>query len=321
VLQRALAKAPADRFPTAHAFAEALSTGAVLARRPLRGWRRVGAVVATIVVLALAAKGLSSILTETGIDKLAVLPLTDLTNDPEQTYLAEGVHEALIAELEQLGLSVTARATMAQFRNSDKPIREIEIAAKLTHPNILGLHDCGEADGQLYYTMPFVEGESLRDRLNREKQLSIDDALEITKEVADALGHAHSLGIVHRDIKPENILFTAGHAVVSDFGIARAVTEAGAATLTETGLAVGTPLRASSEHAYPDAEREVRHVVRPRAGGQARVRPAWNPCRAQAAHHLRHGPYPAQDRVHQGDHGMAGQVLGAGGEVAPRPHP
>jgi serine/threonine-protein kinase len=124
-LSMALAKAPADRFPTAHAFAEALSTGVVIPRAPLKGWRRVAAVVAGVAVLALAARGLSSILTETGLDKLAVLPLTDLTNDPEQAYLAEGVHEALIGELGQLGLSVTARATMVQFRGTDKPIREI----------------------------------------------------------------------------------------------------------------------------------------------------------------------------------------------------
>ena len=125
VLQRALAKAPADRFPTAQAFAEALSTGAVMPRAPLRGWRKAAALAATLAVLALAAKGLSSILTETGIDKLAVLPLTDLTGDPGQAYLADGVHEALIAELGQLGLSVTARATMAQFRGTDKPISQI----------------------------------------------------------------------------------------------------------------------------------------------------------------------------------------------------
>ncbi|MBE0594084.1 MAG: protein kinase, partial [Gemmatimonadales bacterium] len=124
-LEQALAKAPADRFPTAHAFAEALSAGTALPRVQVRGWRRAATLLAGVVVLALAARGLTSILTDAGIDKLAVLPLTDLTNDPQQEYLAAGVHEALIAELGQLGLSVTARATMAQFRNTDKPIREI----------------------------------------------------------------------------------------------------------------------------------------------------------------------------------------------------
>jgi len=89
--------------------------------------------------------------------------------------------------------------------------------------------------------MPYVEGETLRDRLTRERQLPLDDALRITREVADALGYAHAMGLVHRDIKPENILFEAGHAVVADFGIARAVSAAGGAPLTETGLAIGTP--------------------------------------------------------------------------------
>ncbi len=141
------------------------------------------------------------------------------------------------------------RPDLAASLGADRFLREIEIVARLTHPNILPLHDCGKADGQLYYTMPFVEGESLRNRLDREKQLPIDDALRIAREVADALGHAHALGIVHRDIKPENILFSAGHAVVSDFGIARAVSAAGVGTLTETGLAVGTPAYMSPEQA------------------------------------------------------------------------
>jgi TolB-like protein/Tfp pilus assembly protein PilF len=150
------------------------------------------------------------------------------------------------------------RPELAASLGGDRFVREIEIAAKLTHPNILALHDCGGGHECLYYTMPYVEGESLRDRLNREKQLSIDDALQITREVADALGHAHSLGIVHRDIKPENILFTAGHAVVSDFGIARAVSAAGAETLTETGLAIGTPAYMSPEQASASKDIDAR---------------------------------------------------------------
>jgi serine/threonine-protein kinase len=106
--------------------------------------------------------------------------------------------------------------------------------------------------------MPYVEGESLRDRLKREKQLSIDDALQVTREVADALGHAHSLGIVHRDVKPENILFEAGHAVVADFGIARAITAAGGEQLTATGVAVGTPAYMSPEQAAGEWEPDSR---------------------------------------------------------------
>jgi tetratricopeptide (TPR) repeat protein/tRNA A-37 threonylcarbamoyl transferase component Bud32 len=126
-------------------------------------------------------------------------------------------------------------------------LREIEILASLNHPNILGLIDSGEADGLLYYVMPFVEGESLRQRLKSESQLPIDDAVQITREVADALSYAHGLDIVHRDIKPENIMILAGHAVVTDFGIARAVTEAGGDALTQTGLSVGTPFYMSPE--------------------------------------------------------------------------
>jgi serine/threonine-protein kinase len=125
--------------------------------------------------------------------------------------------------------------------------REIRMAAKLQHPHILSLYDSGEADGLLFYVMPFVRGESLRDRIEREGMLPIDDAIGITLEVADALGHAHDLGIVHRDIKPENILLQGGHALVADFGIARAVSEAGAQKLTQTGMAVGTPVYMAPE--------------------------------------------------------------------------
>jgi tetratricopeptide (TPR) repeat protein len=146
----------------------------------------------------------------------------------------------------QVALKVL-RPELAAWLGSERFLREIEIAAKLTHPNILALHDCGEADGLLYYTMPFIDGESLRDRLQREQQLPLEDALRIAHEVADALGYAHSLGLVHRDIKPANILFEAGHAVVSDFGIARAITEAAGESLTGTGMSIGTPAYMSPE--------------------------------------------------------------------------
>jgi serine/threonine-protein kinase len=127
--------------------------------------------------------------------------------------------------------------------------REIRTTARLQHPHILPVLDSGEAAAQLWYTMPYVEGESLRDRLRREVQLPLNDALQITREVADALGYAHSEGIVHRDIKPENILLSRGHALVADFGIARAVQVADVEQLTATGMAVGTPAYMSPEQA------------------------------------------------------------------------
>ena len=128
--------------------------------------------------------------------------------------------------------------------------REIKITTGLTHPNILPAYDSGEAEGSLYYVMPFVEGESLRDRITRERQLSVQDAINITCEIAGALQYAHSQNIVHRDIKPENILLEAGRAVLADFGIARAVTSAAdTEQLTQTGMSLGTPAYMSPEQA------------------------------------------------------------------------
>jgi serine/threonine-protein kinase len=126
-------------------------------------------------------------------------------------------------------------------------LQEIAIAAQLAHPHILPLHDSGEVDGLLYYVMPYVEGESLRERLRRERRIPLGDALTIAREVADALCYAHGRGVVHRDVKPENILFLAGHAVVSDFGIAWAMTAAGADQVSETGVILGTPAYMSPE--------------------------------------------------------------------------
>src|SRR3989442_15567208 len=119
-------------------------------------------------------------------------------------------------------------------------LREIEIAARLNHPHILTLIDSGEADGFLYYVMPYVEGESLRERLKREGQLPLEEALRIAREGASALSHAHSHDVVHRDIKPENILVSGGEAVVADFGIARGITQAAGTRLREAGIPVGT---------------------------------------------------------------------------------
>jgi serine/threonine protein kinase len=141
------------------------------------------------------------------------------------------------------------RPELASAIGPDRFQREILTVAGLTHPHILPLHDSGESDGFLYYVMPYVEGESLRDRLEREQQLPLEDALRITGEVADALDYAHSHGIVHRDIKPENILFEAGHAVVTDFGIARVMASSEVDSFTGPGAAVGTVAYMSPEQA------------------------------------------------------------------------
>jgi len=150
---------------------------------------------------------------------------------------------------------------LAYALGGDRFTREIEVAARLDHPHILPLFDSGEADGLLYYVMPYVEGESLRDRLKREGQLPLFDALQITREVADALAYAHGQQVVHRDIKPENILLSGGHARVADFGIARALGQTGTDRLTGTGLALGTPAYMSPEQASGDHELDGRTDV------------------------------------------------------------
>jgi serine/threonine protein kinase len=131
-------------------------------------------------------------------------------------------------------------------------LAEIKVTANLQHPNLLPLFDSGEANGLLFYVMPFVEGESLRARLDREKQLPIDESIRIAVAVANALDYAHSHHVIHRDLKPENILLQAGQPVVADFGIALAVSKAGGSRVTQTGLSLGTPQYMSPEQATGD---------------------------------------------------------------------
>src|SRR5437879_10906433 len=158
-------------------------------------------------------------------------------------YLAEDLKHRRLVALK--GPSPDLAASLG----TDRFLREIDIASRFTLPRIRTLHGSGEADCLLDYVRPYVEGESLRGRLTRERQLPLEDALHITAEVADALDYAHSHDVLHRDIKPENILFQSGHAVVSDFGIARALGVAGVSRVTGTGIAVGTPGYMSPEQA------------------------------------------------------------------------
>jgi TolB-like protein len=138
---------------------------------------------------------------------------------------------------------------LAATLGAERFLREIELAAGLTHPHIVPVYDSGDAGGRLYYVMPYVEGESLHERLARDRRLPVDEAVRLAREVADALDYAHRRGIIHRDIKPENILLEEGHAVVTDFGIARAVSTAGGERLTQTGSPIGTPMYMSPEQA------------------------------------------------------------------------
>jgi TolB-like protein/tRNA A-37 threonylcarbamoyl transferase component Bud32/Flp pilus assembly protein TadD len=157
---------------------------------------------------------------------------------------------------------------LAATLGPERFLREVRLAARLQHPHVLSVYDSGDAGGQLWFTMPYIEGETLRDRLRREGQLPIDDALRIARETADALDYAHQQGIVHRDIKPENILLTTRHALVADFGIARALGSAAAPDgasreqrLTETGMSIGTPAYMSPEQASGDREVDARSDI------------------------------------------------------------
>jgi TolB-like protein len=167
-------------------------------------------------------------------------------------YLARDLKHDRAVALKVLRPDYAAALGTARF------LREIDIAAKMTHPHILPLYDSGEADGYVYYVMPYVEGESLRDRLTREKQLPIEDAIQIARQVADALTYAHKRGIVHRDIKPENILLEDREAVVADFGVARAVTAAAGDTLTASGVVVGTAHYMSPEQGCGEDDLDAR---------------------------------------------------------------
>ena len=150
---------------------------------------------------------------------------------------------------------------LAAALGPDRFPREIKIVAKLQHPHILPLHDSGETEGILYYVMPFVEGESLRAKLDRDGELPVRDAVRILREVVDALSYAHGKGIMHRDIKPDNVMLSGKHAMVMDFGVAKALSDAGGEKLTTVGVAVGTPKYMSPEQATGDAHLDQRSDI------------------------------------------------------------
>jgi eukaryotic-like serine/threonine-protein kinase len=179
----------------------------------------------------------------------------------ERELGAGGMGVVFLAEDLKLGRPVAIkvlRPEIAQSVGDERFLREIRISSQLAHPNILSLIDSGSADGLLYYVMFYVRGQSLRDRLERESQLPVDDAVRIAREAADALEHAHRRGVIHRDVKPENILLEEGHALVCDFGVARALDEAGAEKLTRTGFVVGTPAYMSPEQGTGEVEVDQR---------------------------------------------------------------
>ena len=169
-------------------------------------------------------------------------------------FLAHDVPNDRPVAIKILRPELSAGVAVDRFR------QEITVTANLQHPHILPVHDSGEADGALYFVMPYVDGESLRDRLRRapERRLGVTEAVRLTTEIAGALAYAHGRGIVHRDIKPENVLITSGHAVVCDFGLARALGRASAARRTAPGLVVGTPAYLSPERARTGDEGDAR---------------------------------------------------------------
>ncbi len=170
-------------------------------------------------------------------------------------YLAEDIKHKRKVALKLL------KPELAAVLGAERFLKEIETTANLQHPHILPLHDSGEVDGTVFYVMPFVEGESLRDRLVREQQLPIADAIRITTEIASALDYAHRKGVIHRDIKPENILLHEGQALVADFGIALAAASTGGTRMTETGMSLGTPHYMSPEQAMGERAIDARTDV------------------------------------------------------------
>ena len=170
-------------------------------------------------------------------------------------YLAQDLKHNRSVAIKVLSQDLAAMLGPGRF------LREIELAAKLSHPHILPLYDSGQVDGLLFYVMPYIEGESLRARLDRDKQLPIEEAVRLARQIAAALDYAHRHDVIHRDIKPENILLHEGEPLVADFGIALAVSEAGGERLTGTGFSIGTPYYMSPEQATGDRQPDARSDI------------------------------------------------------------
>src|SRR5436309_8344814 len=169
-----------------------------------------------------------------------------------RVFLAVEQHPHRRVAIKVLDPEVSTRLLRERF------IREVDLSSKLSHPHIVPVFAAGEAAGLFYYVMPYLEGESLRHRLRRQRRLPLDEALRIARDVADALGYAHGQGIIHRDIKPENILLSGDHAIVADFGIARAMSAAGSLTLTQAGQQIGSPGYMSPEPAMALGDLDAR---------------------------------------------------------------
>ena len=167
-------------------------------------------------------------------------------------FLAREEHPSRRVAIKVLDPLVATRLLRERF------LREVDLSSKLTHPHIVPIFAAGEVDGLLYYVMPYLEGESLRSRLQRAPRPGLEETLHVARDVADALGYAHAQGVIHRDIKPENVLLSGGHAVVADFGIARAISAAGSESLTRTGQSIGSPAYMSPEQAVGSRELDAR---------------------------------------------------------------
>ena len=216
------------------------------------------------------------------------------------------------------------RPELAAVIGAERFLAEIKLTANLQHPHILPLFDSGEADSYLFYVMPFVQGETLRDRLTREKQLPVPEALRIAAEVASALDYAHRHGVVHRDIKPENILLHDGQALVADFGIALAASKASGARMTETGMSLGTPHYMSPEQAMGEREITPRSdvyalgaVLYEMLTGEPPF--TGNTAQAVVARVLTESPRPLGTQRHTIPRHVEAAVLTALGEAAGRP--